>query len=416
MTNREPVILGIAGMGGFARQIAKLALKHGPTSEPPVRLAAVCDPSPQQHDEQADVMREQGVEPLYDFDVLLGRDDIEAVWLPLPIDLHRPFTQRALAAGKAVMCEKPAAGVLQDVDAMIAARDASGLPVAIGFQDVYDSSTLPLKRRLLAGELGTIRSATLHACWPRPTSYFGRSTWAGRLKRDGTWVLDSPANNALSHFVNLTLFLLGPGEATTARPVRVEAELYRGATIENYDTCSLRIHLESGATILVLLTHACETRIQPVIHIHGERGDAVWDLDTITLRSGDSETQLERQFDKSPRMLERFAKLVRGEPDADIAVTTLEVARVHTLVINAASQAAPVVPIPADHITRLPTGDADDVIHAVPNIEEVFARCAAEGHMLHESGLLDFTRPAASMDVTDYDHFTGVPEATTATV
>ena len=416
MADREPVILGIAGMGGFARQIAKLITQHGPASNPPVRLVAVSDPSPEQHRERARVLRGQGIEPLVEFDELLDRRDVEAVWLPLPIDLHRPFTRRALKAGKAVMCEKPAAGCLQDVDAMIAARDEAGLPCAIGFQDIYDSGTLPLKRRLLAGELGTIRSATLHACWPRPTSYFARSTWAGRLERDGVWVLDSPANNALSHFVNLALFLLGPEEATTARPVRVEAELYRAADIENYDTCSLRIHLQSGASVLVLLTHACQTRVQPVIRIGTDRGEAVWDLDSTTLRAGagagpgagSHELSIERTFDKNSRMLERFAKLVRGIDDPEIAVATLEVARAHTLVVNAASESAAVVPIGAEHLTPIPTGEAGDVIHAVPGIEEVFARCAASESMLHESGLLGFTSPAAVLDVTGYTRFGGV--------
>src|SRR5829696_1805709 len=72
---------------------------------------------------------------------------IDAVWLPLPIHLHRPYTERALAAGKAVLCEKPAAGCVDDVDAMIAARDASGRGVLIGFQDVYQPCVIQLKRR-----------------------------------------------------------------------------------------------------------------------------------------------------------------------------------------------------------------------------------------------------------------------------
>ena len=75
----------------------------------------------------------------------------EAVWLPLPIPLHRPYTEQALAAGKAVLCEKPAAGCVQDLDAMQDAQSRAGLPVAIGFQDIYEPTTLALKRALLDG-------------------------------------------------------------------------------------------------------------------------------------------------------------------------------------------------------------------------------------------------------------------------
>ncbi len=39
------------------------------------------------------------------------------------------------------MLEKPAAGTVQEVDALIAARDRAALPVLVGFQDIFD----PLK-------------------------------------------------------------------------------------------------------------------------------------------------------------------------------------------------------------------------------------------------------------------------------
>src|SRR5205823_2302430 len=109
---------------------------------------------------------------------------------PVPIHLHRRFTELALAAGKVVLCEKPAAGTVQDVDAMIAARDRSGLPVAIAYQHMYDPGILELKRRLLASDLGKIRSATVMGCWPRDSVYFSRNGWAGRLQFEGEWVLD----------------------------------------------------------------------------------------------------------------------------------------------------------------------------------------------------------------------------------
>jgi len=41
----------------------------------------------------------------------------------------------------------------------------------------------------------------------------------GQLQRNGAWVLDSPVQNALNHFVNLTLFLLGPSPEESALPV-----------------------------------------------------------------------------------------------------------------------------------------------------------------------------------------------------
>src|SRR5207248_7972248 len=187
---------------------------------PAVKLLYAVEPDQVTHAERIAAVREHGVRVFSDYKELLATD-VEAVWLPVPIDLHRRFTEMAVAAGKAVMCEKPAAGSVDDVDAMIAARDRAGRPVLIGFQDIYQPAVATLKQRMLCGEFGKPLSATVIGCWPRSERYFGRNDWAGRFKRDGRWVMDSPATNALAHFINLAMFLLGPAPASSASPTHV---------------------------------------------------------------------------------------------------------------------------------------------------------------------------------------------------
>src|SRR5665213_934650 len=200
-----PVLFGLTGLGGYAGWACDQLLAEQTTpvdpSYPPIKLVAV--------------------------------------WLPLPIDLHRTFTEKCLMAGKAVLVEKPAAGSIDDVDAMIAARDRTGLLTAVGFQNLFDPAVWAVKKRLLDGAIGQVRSASVLACWPRSQAYFNRAPWAGKLQHNGVWVLDSPANNAMAHFLNLALFLLGSTQVDSANPITVEAELYRANSIENYDTCSV---------------------------------------------------------------------------------------------------------------------------------------------------------------------------------
>jgi predicted dehydrogenase len=402
----SPVAIAVAGIGGFAHSIASLIESEGGACTPPARLVAVCDPDLDAHAARVAELKAKGVAVFDTFEAMLAHREVEAVWLPLPIQLHRPFTERALAAGKPVMVEKPAAGSIEEVDAMIAARDRAGLGVAVGFQDVYDVTTLPLKRRLAAGEFGRITRATVHASWPRSDRYFARSGWAGRQRVGDSWVLDSPANNALSHYVHITQFLLGPTLHETSRIERIEAELYRAADIENYDTISVRAHLAGGTELLVLLTHAGGTAIQPMIRMHGEGATIERTASRVTIRDASGEHVQERGGLMRRRMLQRFARLVRGLPGEDTALATLEMARQHTVLINAVSEAAPIITVPAEAISNVSMSDGGTV-RAIAGIESALARCAEAGQLLHESGAYDWTRSPVVKEVGDYRRFAG---------
>lgn len=60
------------------------------------------------------------------YDDLLADPDVEAVYLSLANDAHRPWSQAALRAGKHVLCEKPLALSAVEVDAMTAVAGAAG--------------------------------------------------------------------------------------------------------------------------------------------------------------------------------------------------------------------------------------------------------------------------------------------------
>lgn len=386
-----PITIGIIGLGGYAGTIRNEVLADMARPNPSMKLVAACDVDLAPHAAIVEELRGRGIQVVQGADAMLALP-MDAAAIPLPIDLHRSMTEKALAAGKAVLCEKPAAGSLADVDGMIAARDRAGRPVVIGFQDIYHPATIALKRRLLAGEIGRVRSASVMACWPRTRTYYSRAAWAGCKQRNGVWVLDSPLNNAAAHYANALLFLLGAAPYESARTVSLEAELYRAQAIENYDTVSVRAKLAGDVPMLVLLTHACQQRLDPVMTIHGEKG-------TLTLFGAEraewkigGRIEVVDRMNPRPHMIQRFAALVRGEAD-ERAVATLEVARAHSTIVWHASQAAEVVDVPAAFVREADAG-TPSARSAITGIEDAFTRCAAEQKMLHESGLVPWSVPA----------------------
>jgi len=413
MTSQNTPSLGIVGLAGYAGSIRQALHAHLKSDTPRWRCAGSFAPDAADQGEAAAEIEAMGGRMYPTLEAMLADPGLDAVWLPVPIHLHRPLTEQALAAGKMVVVEKPVAGAVQDVDAMIRAQQAADRPVAVGYQDVYDPLTMKLKRRLRSGELGAVRRVSTYACWPRGDRYYHRNGWAGAIQRDGQWVLDSPANNALAHFINLPLFLLG-GDDPAATPTRVQAELYRTRDIENFDTCGLRVQLPGNITAQWLYTHACVEQHQPVITIECDRGRVVRSLkDTRIERAGESKPEVwpHRNGERHHFMLTRLADLVEGRPNADVAYCGLEAARAHTVIINGAAEAAVVRTVAPEHIEPTPT-DGGTVTY-LRGVERRFIGLAEQHKLPSEAGDIPWAAPPGERNLAGYDRFTGVRDGDT---
>lgn len=86
---------------------------------------------------------------------LLADPDIDAVYNPLPNSLHGPWTLRAIAAGKHVLCEKPFASSAEEAARVAAAAAAAGVVVMEAMH--YRYHPLVARLRELAGQLGPVR-------------------------------------------------------------------------------------------------------------------------------------------------------------------------------------------------------------------------------------------------------------------
>ncbi len=90
-------------------------------------------------------------------DTLRDRTDVHAVYLALPVSMHREFTAHAAMAGKHVLVEKPMASTAEDCRAMIADCRAAGVLLSVAYRCPYDPMHQRARQLLRSGALGTVQ-------------------------------------------------------------------------------------------------------------------------------------------------------------------------------------------------------------------------------------------------------------------
>jgi xylose dehydrogenase (NAD/NADP) len=92
-----------------------------------------------------------------DYDGLLAAPDIDAIYVPLPNRLHAEWTIHAADAGKHVLCEKPLALTVPDVDAISMAARRNGVHVAEAFMYCHHPQSIAIAQWLRDGVIGDLR-------------------------------------------------------------------------------------------------------------------------------------------------------------------------------------------------------------------------------------------------------------------
>jgi len=91
------------------------------------------------------------------YQAMLDDPQIDVVYNSLPNSLHTEWTVKALQAGKHVLCEKPLATTLEDVDAMQNAAQKSGCYVVEAFMYRHHPQTLRVKEMVEQGSIGMVQ-------------------------------------------------------------------------------------------------------------------------------------------------------------------------------------------------------------------------------------------------------------------
>ncbi|WP_328914217.1 MULTISPECIES: Gfo/Idh/MocA family protein [unclassified Streptomyces] len=143
----EPVRLGVLGCADIAvrRLLPAVAATDG------VRLAAVA--SRRAATAEA-VTGTFGGQPVEGYDALLRRDDIDAVYVPLPAALHAEWVERALLAGKHTLAEKPLTTDARHTARLVGLARAKGLVLRENFTFVHHPQHARVRRLVEEGAIG----------------------------------------------------------------------------------------------------------------------------------------------------------------------------------------------------------------------------------------------------------------------
>jgi predicted dehydrogenase len=110
-------------------------------------------------DRAAGIAARFGIARSYDnYQALLDDPEIEAIYNPLPNHLHVRWTVKALKAGKHVLCEKPIGLNAAEAQAIVAARDRSGMRVIEAFMVRFHPQWHRVRALIQAGRIGSVRA------------------------------------------------------------------------------------------------------------------------------------------------------------------------------------------------------------------------------------------------------------------
>lgn len=184
--------VAIIGQGRSGRDIHGAYLITDPEH---FQIEAAVDPL---EDRRKRAAEEYGCAVCSDYRDLLERSDLDLVVNAAPSHLHVPLTQAFLQAGFNVLCEKPLARRVVEVDQLIAAAQASGKVLAIFQQSRYTPFFVQLQKVIASGVLGRI--VQINMAW---NGFSRRWDWQTLQKYNGGSLLNTgphPLDQALQLF------------------------------------------------------------------------------------------------------------------------------------------------------------------------------------------------------------------------
>jgi predicted dehydrogenase len=185
----KAVRIGVIGVGSRGTHLLRLALEAG------VEVPALCDINPANLNRAIGLAAQAraGRRPAgysqgpTDYRRMLQRDDLDAVIIGTPMQIHAPMSIDAMRAGKHVLSEVAAAMTIDECWGLIHAAEETGRIYMLSENCCYSESLMAISnmvRKGLFGELTYAECGYVHDCRSLLFDAGGALTWRGELARD----------------------------------------------------------------------------------------------------------------------------------------------------------------------------------------------------------------------------------------
>lgn len=196
--------------------------------------------------------------------------DCDAVVVAAETAFHAELCLQAIAAGRAVLCQKPLALTLPQCDAVVAAAEAAGTFFETAFQMRYDPANVRLRELVLGGAVGRVG-------WARRRHCIGVLFDQGFINGASRWHADPALNRGLffDDAVHATDFL----RWVFGEPVSVVAEI--GARLVPLEDTGLAIYTFADGTLVELANSATTLVGENTCEVYGDQGVLIQNHDDL---------------------------------------------------------------------------------------------------------------------------------------
>ena len=287
--------IAIIGAGRIGQVHAKTVATH-----PEARLALVCDPF---GDAAETLASRYGARSCQDAEDVFADPGVDAVVVGSPTPLHIPHLLAAAKAGKAVLCEKPIALDIRDVQAVQAELDSLTTPVMFGFNRRFDPSFAAVHAQLEEGKIGDLENLLIISRDPSapPAEYVKVS---GGIFRDMT-----------IHDFDMARFFLGDIVEVHAFGQNFNEEIREAG---DFDAAVVTLRAASGAVATIINHRHCASGYDQRLEASGRDSALLAEnVRATTVRLSNAEVS-DAQEPYLDFFLERYADAYRLELSAFI--------------------------------------------------------------------------------------------------